>query len=200
MEPMSKVSDHRMDRRRVLLVTAAVPFAIMTSQRKLDAQTSPPTSDCSSVTPESEEGPFFRQGSPQQSSLLAASTPDVRLSLTGIVRSSACQPIQGALLDFWHADSQGRYDMVGFDLRGHQYSDDQGRYRLETIVPGTYPGRTRHIHVKLQRAGGKLVTTELYFPEEPRNGSDRQFTTALVIEVTARTVHRQQGRFDFVLS
>jgi len=200
MEPMSKASDHRTDRRRVLVATAAVPFALLTGQRMAGAQTSAPTYNCSGMTPESEEGPFFKPGSPQRSSLLAASTAGVRLLLTGIVRSSACKPIQGALLDFWHADSKGRYDMVGFDLRGHQYSDDQGRYRLDSIVPGTYPGRTRHIHVKLQRPGGKLVTTELYFPKEPRNGSDGQFTTALVIDVTARTGSRQEGRFDFVLS
>ncbi len=200
MEPMSKASDYRIDRRRVIVATAAVPLALLTGQRMAGAQTSAPTSNCSGMTPESEEGPFFKPGSPERSSLLAASTAGVRLLLTGIVRSSACQPIQGALLEFWHADSKGRYDMVGFDLRGHQHSDDQGRYRLDTIVPGTYPGRTRHIHVKLQRPGGKLVTTELYFPKEPRNGSDGQFTTALVIDVTARTGSRQEGRFDFGLS
>ncbi len=40
----------------------------------------------------------------------------------------------------------------------------QGRYTLETIVPGEYPGRTQHIHVKVQAPNGPILTTQIYFP------------------------------------
>jgi N-hydroxyarylamine O-acetyltransferase len=43
---------------------------------------------------------------------------------------------------------------------------------VETVVPGLYPGRTRHIHVKVQRPGGSILTTQLYVPDEPRNATD----------------------------
>ncbi len=62
-------------------------------------------------------------------------------------------PLANALLDFWQCDDAGVYDTRGFKLRGNQFTDAEGRYRLDTIVPGLYPGRTRHIHVKLQPTG-----------------------------------------------
>ena len=66
-----------------------------------------------------------------------------------------------ALLDVWHADDRGGYDTAGFRLRGHQFTDGSGRFELETIVPGLYPGRTRHIHVKVQAPNGPILTTQL---------------------------------------
>src|SRR3712207_6926313 len=46
-----------------------------------------------------------------------------------------CRPVAGALLDFWQADARGEYDNSGFRLRGHQFADSRGRYRLRTVVP-----------------------------------------------------------------
>ena len=46
---------------------------------------------------------------------------------------------------------------------------------FETIVPGKYPGRTRHYHVKVQAPGRSILTTQLYFPGEPGNDGDRIF-------------------------
>lgn len=86
-----------------------------------------------------------------------------------------------ALLDFWHADEEGDYDNAGFRFRGHQFTDGEGRYRLETIVPGSYPGRTRHIHVKLQARGGPVLTTQLYFPGEAGNSRDGLFRPQLLV-------------------
>jgi protocatechuate 3,4-dioxygenase beta subunit len=63
--------------------------------------------------------------------------------------------LAGALVDLWHADSKGDYDNKGFRLRGHVFTDDQGRFVFRAIMPGLYPGRTRHYHVKIQAAGQK---------------------------------------------
>jgi len=73
-----------------------------------------------------------------------------RLVVTGQVLSAQCKPVANALLDFWHADEDGEYDNRGFRYRGHQFTDAEGHYRLQTIVPAEYPGRARHIHVKVQ--------------------------------------------------
>ena len=70
--------------------------------------------------------------------------------------------------------------------------------RLDTIVPGLYPGRTRHIHVKVQAPRGKVLTTQLYFPSEPSNESDGLFDEALLVSVR-EAKGSKNGAFDFVL-
>ena len=96
-------------------------------------------------------------------------------------------------IDFWHAEETGAYDNSGFRYRGVLKTDAQGRYRLETILPPPYAGRPRHIHVKLQRPGGKVLTTQLYFPGESR-GADK----ALVVKMERRD-GVQAASYDFVL-
>lgn len=65
-------------------------------------------------------------------------------------------------------------------------------------MAGLYPGRTRHIHVKAQAPGSRVLTTQLYFPNEPRNNTDTLYDPALLMNV--RTVGSgKEGTFDFVL-
>jgi protocatechuate 3,4-dioxygenase beta subunit len=123
----------------------------------------------------------------------------VPLLLSGSVVDTACNPVQGALLDFWQADDDGNYDNSGFKLRGHQFADEAGSYRLETVVPGLYPGRTRHIHVRVQPPGGPVLTTQLYFPDEPANTSDGIFSADLVMDISDQA-DSKEGFFRFVLS
>jgi protocatechuate 3,4-dioxygenase beta subunit len=106
-----------------------------------------------------------------------------------------------ALLDFWHADDSGEYDNDGFRCRGHQYADSEGRYRLETIVPGLYPGRTRHIHVKVQAPHGPVLTTQLYFPSEPRNADDYLFRSDLLMAIRSapHAPLTRDAKFNFVV-
>jgi protocatechuate 3,4-dioxygenase beta subunit len=150
------------------------------------------------ATPDQTEGPFYTPQAPRRSSLVTAGMPGTPLLLTGDVVDSSCRPVRGALLDFWQADAAGRYDNDGFTLRGHQFADARGRFGLRTIVPGLYPGRTRHIHVKVQRPHGDVLTTQLYFPGEPRNRSDSIFDDALVMDVL-RAGSTRRARFRFVL-
>ena len=121
------------------------------------------------------------------------------LTLTGSIVDTSCRPIARAKLDFWQADNGGAYDNTGFRLRGHQYTDENGRYTLETIVPGLYPGRTRHIHVKAQAPNGRILTTQLYFPGEPRNASDGIYSPALLMSVETGA-SGQTAQFTFVLT
>jgi protocatechuate 3,4-dioxygenase beta subunit len=160
----------------------------------------PPTPACGDdePTPEQTEGPFFSPDSPQRSSLVEPGVTGSGLVLSGLVLGTDCRPIPGALLDFWQADGGGEYDNEGYRLRGHQYTDRSGRYRLATIVPGLYAGRTRHIHVKAQPPGGRVLTTQLYFPGEPGNESDPIFDPALLIDFRVAS-DRSRARFDFVL-
>ena len=144
------------------------------------------------------EGPYFTPNSPERASLLEAGMGGQRLVVAGTVLATDCRPLQRALLDFWQADDDGQYDNQGYRLRGHQFSDAKGAWRLETIVPGLYTGRTRHIHVKVQAPDGPVLTTQLYFPGEPRNRTDGIYDADLRMRVT-RSRARWHGRFGFVL-
>jgi protocatechuate 3,4-dioxygenase beta subunit len=144
------------------------------------------------------EGPFYTPRTPLRSDLVTAGVQGPALVLTGDVVDTRCRPIGGALLDFWQADAAGRYDNRGYRLRGHQFADARGRFGLRTIVPGLYPGRTRHIHVKVQRPHGQVLTTQLYFPGEPRNRTDGIFDAALLMDVR-RAGAARRARFRFVL-
>ena len=158
----------------------------------------PECRDSDEVTLRQTEGPFFKPSSPERVELIDAGMPGQPIELVGFVLSRACQPLPGALLDFWQADHKGQYDNSGFSLRGHQFSDAEGRYRLRSIVPGAYVGRTRHIHVKVQPRDGRLLTTQLYFPGEPKNRSDGLFRSELLVRTT-KNAGLLAGRFDFVL-
>jgi protocatechuate 3,4-dioxygenase beta subunit len=148
---------------------------------------------CGMPTPEDMEGPFYKAGAPARASLVEAKSTAPRLVLAGRVLSAKCQPLANAKLDFWHADDKGEYDHNGFRYRGLVTTDAQGRYRLETNQPPPYMGRPRHIHVKLQPQGGRILTTQLYFPGESR-GADRE----LVMKV-ARGPSGLDGTYDFVV-
>ena len=120
------------------------------------------------------------------------------LRINGRILSTECSPIAGAVLDFWHCDANGNYDNRGFRFRGHQFSDAQGMFSLETILPGIYPGRTRHLHVIVQAPDGRPLVTQLYFPGEKENEDDWIFDPALVMK-EERSGNQRNAQFDFVL-
>jgi protocatechuate 3,4-dioxygenase beta subunit len=149
-------------------------------------------------TPAQTEGPYFKPGSPERASLVDPGVVGTRLQVSGRVFTTDCRPVGDAVLDFWQADGSGRYDNAGYRLRGHQAADGEGRYALITVVPGEYPGRTEHIHVKVAAPGKQLLTTQLYFPGVARNASDGIFDPALVMNV-GEGAGGHSAAFDFVL-
>jgi protocatechuate 3,4-dioxygenase beta subunit len=164
------------------------------------AQTPAPTPSCGpdeEPTSAATEGPYFTPDTPVKRDF-RQDAPGEALTLMGFVVDRDCRPIENALVDLWHADAQGDYDNDGYRLRGHQLTDAQGRYVFDTIVPGRYDGRTRHFHVKVQPAGGRLLTTQLYLPGEPGNGRDSLFDPLLLMRIENAS-DGMVGRFDFVL-
>ncbi len=149
------------------------------------------------------EGPYYTPNTPKRVSFLEEGITGVELLLSGYVLKTDCTPVSRALVDFWHCDDAGNYDNVGYRLRGHQFTDEQGRYQLTTIVPGLYPGRTRHIHVKVQEPNQPVLTTQLYFPDEASNNSDGIFHPSLLVESSMATVDGKNvmdALFNFVLA
>lgn len=167
------------------------PQALAATPELLDADDDP--------TPALTEGPYFTPSSPKRKSIVPAGATGTRLTLTGRVLTTSGRPIANALIDWWQADARGTYDNSGYRFRGHQFTDGRGRYSLATVVPGLYPGRTRHIHVKVQAPRKQVLTTQLFFPNVAANRSDGIFTSECLIGGWRLVNGRRVGRFDFVL-
>jgi len=174
-------------RRTLILGGLAAPFAAVAQSRPLT---------CGKATERQTAGPYFKPNSPERANLLEKGTGAPTLVVEGMVLSAECKPVARALLDFWHCDEHGEYDNSGFRYRGHLFTDAQGRWQLETIFPAEYPGRARHIHVNIQAPGKRILTTQLYFPGDRRDGLYRD---SLVIRVARKDPRRIEGSFDFVV-
>jgi protocatechuate 3,4-dioxygenase beta subunit len=146
-----------------------------------------------------EEGPYYKTGSQARTNTIEPGTPGKKLIVEGYVLDRKGHPVVGAWLDFWHADGNGEYDNKGYNLRGHQYTDKNGRYRLETVRPKEYLFRAAHIHVKV-RANDRspILTTQLFFPGEAKNSTDPIFNEATLMNV-AEMQDGQKATFDFVV-
>lgn len=111
-----------------------------------------------------------------------------------------CEPIYSAWLDFWQADGNGVYDNAGYKLRGHQLSDKDGKFLLETVIPGRYPGRTPHIHVKVRASqDSPVITSQLFMPGETQNETDSIFNEGLVMDVKD-SADGKIATFNFVIN
>ena len=153
------------------------------------------------LTSPNQEGPYYSVGSPPRASLIDEGMPGVPLLIFGRVFDQDCAPIASAKLDFWQADANGAYDNVGYTLRGHVFADENGNYAIESIIPGEYPGRPPHIHVKVFAPDGReLLTTQLYF-SGGENSADVRSAPDLLVSTLGPDAHgRQQAPFDFVVN
>jgi protocatechuate 3,4-dioxygenase beta subunit len=187
--------------RRRIIVTAACAGLLLPARNAL-AQDLAPTPSChdgDETTAPQIEGPFFKPKSPLRSDLREPGLAGRPVELSGVVLTRSCRPVANALVDLWHADDGGEYDNRSFRLRGHVFTDAQGRYAFRTIVPGLYPGRTRHYHVKVQAPKRPVLTTQFYFPDEPGNRRDDLFDGKLLMQV-ASAEDVLNARFDVVLA
>ncbi len=161
----------------------------------------PPTPECRDahdVTPRQTEGPYYTPNTPERANLREPGMKGTSVALGGLVLTRSCKPVANAIVDLWHADDAGAYDNAGFRLRGFVKTDAEGRYAFQTIVPGHYPGRTRHYHVKVQAPRAPLLTTQLYFPDEPGNARDFLYRKELLLR-SAKVADGMAARFDFVV-
>lgn len=104
------------------------------------------------------------------------------LYLSGRVLDTRGRPLSGAKLELWQANAHGRYihsadgDASGpldpnFQGYASLRSDSEGRYRIKTIKPAPYSGRTAHLHFNIEGGRAKL-TTQMFFDGERLNESD----------------------------
>lgn len=160
------------------------------------------------VTPEQIEGPYWLPGSPERWNLVEPGVVGVPLSLSGRVFRQDGAPVERAWPDFWQCDGCGIYDFEGHRMRGHQYTDAEGRYPPQTVIPVEYVDafefagqrfevhRTAHLHVKVKMPRRQTLTTQLYFPDQPHNGADPIFQAACILNLNS---DGGVAEFDFVL-
>ena len=186
--------------RRSLIGSAFAAGALGLAGGPAVAQELAPTPECHDEPTEAQiEGPFYTPRSPERADLLERNARAQVIDLSGFVLTRKCQPVPRVLVDLWHADDRGDYDNRGYRYRGHLVTDAKGQFRFRTNVPGLYPGRTRHFHVKVLSVGRQLLTTQLYFPNEPGNARDEFFRRDLTMR-TADAGPELAARFDIVLN
>ena len=137
-----------MTRASLLALSLVAAVALSAGSPRADAQgTCPPTRA-------DMLGPFYVEGAPERSSTGKG------LAVEGAVRSTReCRALPGARLEWWSANGGGEYDD---GHRATQVTDGGGRFRYVTDMPGKYPGRPVHLHVKVTAAGHKPLVTQIY--------------------------------------
>lgn len=133
--------------------------------------------DCE-ASPRQTEGPFYFDIGEIRREITEGKPGTPLLVALRFVAAGSCEPIRDVFVDIWHTDAAGQYsgypgqgddraDTSGETfLRGRQVTDAEGRVEFETIYPGWYPGRTVHIHFRAFTSEGRLIASQLYFPDE----------------------------------
>lgn len=120
--------------------------------------------------PEMTEGPYYVEG-PADRADITEGLEGAPFTMRFEVLDTDCQPIEGAVVDVWHAAVDGTYsgveDAQGQTyLRGTQPTDADGVATFQSVVPGWYPGRTTHVHFKVLVDGEEVITSQGFFPED----------------------------------
>lgn len=205
--------------RRLFLSSAALGVAFFT-QRGLFAEELV-------RTPRQTEGPFFPDKLPLDTDndlliLNDSLTPAVGeiTHLTGRILDAKGSPLRNAAVEIWQCDNHGAYLHSrsgngdkrdrGFQGFGRFLTGSTGQYCFRTIKPVPYPGRTPHIHFKVQRGGKELLTTQCYVKGHPQNARDglyrgisddrlRAAVTVDFVPVKDSTIGELAAQFDIVL-
>ncbi len=134
---------------------------------------------CDLTTPDTL-GPYWIRNAPFRTVLASPDEPGTRLFIDGRVFATDCATeLEGTIVDVWQASDAGCYSVVQqcgdedpFNLRGQMITGADGEYGYETVLPGYYPGRCRHIHLRIVPPKGSPLVTQLYFEGDPRIPDD----------------------------
>jgi len=154
-------------------------------------------------TPRTIEGPLYVAGAPlsqSQARLDDGSDQGETLVMHGQVLDPAGEPIAGAIVDVWHANTRGNYSYFDksqsdYNLRRRIQTDADGRYKFTSILPSGYavpPGgaterllkavgrhgnRPAHIHFFVSAPGYRYLTTQVNIAGDPFVHDDFAYAT-----------------------
>ena len=155
------------------------------------------TIDCGStnacVTKCDAEGPFFKsvtnnntdltQIGPGNAATYSNTVTKIRISGRVLSGDSCNEPVADAIINIWHADPDGHYDVkesspgagdavpdteVQINFRTMLRTNANGEYSFITYQPFGYYNRPQHIHYKVDASGHQQLTTQLYFEGDPK--------------------------------
>ena len=141
------------------------------------------------LTPRQTEGPFYPDKMPLDTDndliiINDSLTPAVGTIayLSGKVTDIKGNPQRNALVEIWQVDKRGVYlhsrggsrEKLDSNFQGYGrfLTDSKGRYSFRTLKPSPYSGRTPHIHMAVSTKGKRVLTTQCYVKNEPRNQKD----------------------------
>ncbi|MHC4429555.1 MAG: dioxygenase family protein [Planctomycetota bacterium] len=112
--------------------------------------------------------------------------PGTPMRIVGIVREGGSgEPVVGAKLYVYHTDGKGWYSPGGEDddnprLAGHLKTDEEGRFEVLSVRPGSYYNTraTKHVHYRLSAPGHDEVVGEILFDDDPYLGDDMRANAA----------------------
>ena len=173
------------------------------------------------------EGPYYVPAAPELGHDAVLPTRDdehgAPLLFQGQVTDTSGQGLGGAVLEIWHADSDGFYSQFApgipeWNLRGTVTSDADGHFRITTMKPAPYqiptdgacgklisaagwhPWRPAHLHLKVAASGHQQITTQLYFPGDAHNDDDVADAVKPELILDPHDVDGgQEVTYDFVL-
>jgi len=146
-------------------------------------------------------GPFFVQAAPEKPNGEDISGPmkgDPML-VTGSVSSADGRPLAGAIVDVWHSDDDGYYDVQRLDqigdlaMRARFHADANGRFHFWSIKPAAYPipndgpvgemltaqgrhpWRPAHVHFMISAPGFERLVTHVFVAGDKYLDSDVVF-------------------------
>lgn len=120
------------------------------------------------ATPPEVLGPFYKKGAPSATVLRAPGDPGFPLRVEGDVVNTRGEKVQGARIDIWQADHNGKYDVKGYRYRTRLDTENESKYAIETVMPGHYSDRpAQHVHYMITAPGHKTLITQLYFATDP---------------------------------
>jgi protocatechuate 3,4-dioxygenase beta subunit len=118
-------------------------------------------------TPSATAGPFYKKGAPFRTMLREESKNGIPLIVSGQIKDIGGNAVKDALVEIWHTDPFGSYDMDGYLYRASIHANSDGQYTFETFLPGNYGGRPQHIHYKISAPSNRTLITQLYFDTDP---------------------------------
>ena len=170
-----------MDRKNFLLKSVAGIFAFtMIKENTYAYAFSRADESAANCIPTTDDilGPYYRAGAPFRNNIMIPGEPGVKMTVKGKVQDKNCNPIAGALLDFWQADDAGAYDNTtsNYKHRGKMQTANDGSYSISTLHPGAYLNgnqyRPCHIHFRITAPGCTEIITQLYFQGDPYIAAD----------------------------
>ena len=156
----------------------------------------------SGATANSVLGPFYFDERPiaAPGSDISGGASGTPMYFAGRILDDRDAPVVGAAVDIWHADGEGRYDVMHPDHRNGETAmrallrtDEQGGFQFRSVLPASYPipddgpvgammratGRSRvrpaHVHVRIDAPGFQRLTTMLFVDGDPYVTDDPVF-------------------------